>query len=374
MLFKNACTCIKTNGFISKYFSISRSCRQGCPIAPLLYILQAEPMACAIREDNQIKGINLPGNVEGEMVETKLCMFADDTQLFNKNDESVKKSFEILETYEKASGSRVNYKKTKGLRIGISKHRKSKFTKIDWIKGSVKTLGIMHGYNIQDEEIWKSIIEKIKNCIQVWKTRNLTYTGKSLIVKNLLLSLCGYEAEMRGIPEKFEKEICSLIWEFIWGGKTDLVERLVCYLPTDLGGLGMINLKSFFESKQIKLIYRIIHEPLQSWNAIGKYWLRKLDNVFNDNFFSCRCTDINARHLNKLPVFYRKALIAWSKFYGKLQSTSTANEILKQRLFCNKNITFQNKPLMFTSFLNQYRTYGILRPRVLKTVLTYITY
>jgi hypothetical protein len=32
-------------------------------------------------------------------------MFADDTQLFNKNDESVKKSFDILTINEKASYS-----------------------------------------------------------------------------------------------------------------------------------------------------------------------------------------------------------------------------------------------------------------------------
>jgi hypothetical protein len=36
-------------------------------------------------------------------------MFADDTQLFNKNDESVKKSFDILIIYEKTPGSKVNY-------------------------------------------------------------------------------------------------------------------------------------------------------------------------------------------------------------------------------------------------------------------------
>jgi hypothetical protein len=34
MLVKNATTSIKTNGFVSKLFSISRSCRQGCPVAP----------------------------------------------------------------------------------------------------------------------------------------------------------------------------------------------------------------------------------------------------------------------------------------------------------------------------------------------------
>jgi hypothetical protein len=83
------------------YVFFSRSCRQGYPIAPLVYILQAEPVACAIRGDSEIQGIKLPGGKDGEYIETKLFMFADDTQLFNKNDESVKKSFDILTIYEK---------------------------------------------------------------------------------------------------------------------------------------------------------------------------------------------------------------------------------------------------------------------------------
>jgi hypothetical protein len=46
-------------------------------------------------------------------------------------------------------------------------------------KPLVLTLGIHHGYNIQNDEIWKSIIDKMKNCVHVWKSRNLTYTGMS---------------------------------------------------------------------------------------------------------------------------------------------------------------------------------------------------
>ena len=60
-----------------------------------------------------------------------------------------------------------------------------KFTKIVWTKDSVKTLGIHHGYNIQNDEIWESIIDQMKNCVHVWKSRNLTYTGKTLIVKKI---------------------------------------------------------------------------------------------------------------------------------------------------------------------------------------------
>ena len=81
MLFKNAKTCNKTNGFISKLFSLSPSARQGCPDAPIHYILQAEPMACAIRGTDEIKGIAMPRSEN--VLESKICMFADDTQVFS---------------------------------------------------------------------------------------------------------------------------------------------------------------------------------------------------------------------------------------------------------------------------------------------------
>ena len=63
------------------------------------------------------------------------------TQLFNKDERSVEKSFDILSKYEKASGSRINYNKTKAISIGTARHRKPKFNKISWIKENVKTLG-----------------------------------------------------------------------------------------------------------------------------------------------------------------------------------------------------------------------------------------
>jgi hypothetical protein len=64
-------------------------------------------VTCTIRGDSEIQGVKLLGEKYGEDIETKLCMFADDPQLFNKNDESVKTSFDILTIYEKASCSKV---------------------------------------------------------------------------------------------------------------------------------------------------------------------------------------------------------------------------------------------------------------------------
>ena len=82
MLFKNAKTCIKTHGFISKFFSLTRSARQGCLVALVLYILQAEPMACAIKGTDEIKRIQM--SESGNVLESKICMITDDAQLLIK--------------------------------------------------------------------------------------------------------------------------------------------------------------------------------------------------------------------------------------------------------------------------------------------------
>ena len=180
----------------------------------------------------------------------------------------------------------------------------------------------------------------------------MTYTGKTLIVKNLLISLCGYEIEMRGIPEKYVKEITTLVWGFIWGGGINQIDRKVCCLGVENGGMGMINIQEFIDSKRIKLLYRILHEPLESWNAIGKYWLRKLDIKFNEKYFVCKCSNVSTLNLNMLPIFYKICIQSWSKLQELIQlCNNDIDSILKTRIFCNSSITFKNKPLVFTSFL-----------------------
>jgi hypothetical protein len=52
--------------------AISRSARQGCPAAPILYIIQAEPMACAIRNTPEIHGIKQDFLVKDERNKTQV--------------------------------------------------------------------------------------------------------------------------------------------------------------------------------------------------------------------------------------------------------------------------------------------------------------
>ena len=60
-------------------FPIRSGTRQGCPLSPLLFNLVLQVLATAIREDKEIKGIQIGKE------EVKLSVCADDTMLYKEN-------------------------------------------------------------------------------------------------------------------------------------------------------------------------------------------------------------------------------------------------------------------------------------------------
>ena len=63
------------------------------------------------------------------------------------------------------------------------------------------------------------------------------------------------------------------------------MKRDVCCLDIEKGGMSMVNIYSYIDSRRKKIVYRIINEPIESWNAIGNYWLSRLDLKFMETFF-----------------------------------------------------------------------------------------
>ena len=101
----------------STQFQINRGCRQGDPISPYLFILCAETLACKIREDSEIKGINILGK------EYRVSQFADDTSfLLNGDKKSFEKVFTILDSFYNVSGLKLNYDKTVNVWLGCKRN------------------------------------------------------------------------------------------------------------------------------------------------------------------------------------------------------------------------------------------------------------
>ncbi|WAR24788.1 YTX2-like protein [Mya arenaria] len=91
--------------WLNIFFPISRSIKQGCPVAPYLYIIQAEPIACRIRNNININDISMP-DYNDKIQHAKVNQYVDDTQLFAKNESSLVYICQDLSLCEKVWKSR----------------------------------------------------------------------------------------------------------------------------------------------------------------------------------------------------------------------------------------------------------------------------
>ena len=79
-----------------KAFPLKPRTRQGCPLSPLLFNIVLEVLPTAIREEKEIKGIQI-----GK--EAKLSLFADDMILYIENP---------INDYSKVAGYKINTQKS----------------------------------------------------------------------------------------------------------------------------------------------------------------------------------------------------------------------------------------------------------------------
>ena len=89
-----------------KAFPLKSRKRQGCPFSPLLLNLILKVLAIAIREEKQIKGIQIEKEIE-------LSLFADDMILCTENSKDVTTKFlELINEYSKVAGYKINTQKS----------------------------------------------------------------------------------------------------------------------------------------------------------------------------------------------------------------------------------------------------------------------
>ena len=173
---------------MSEFFNLKRGCRQGDPISPYIFILCAEILGQMIRKDKTIKGIKINGE------EFKLSQYADDTQLFlDGNEDSLKQSLVMLNTYYKMSGLKINVEKTRAIWIGSLSNSMRQICKnynLDWSQGPFKILGVIFTTEVFD--IWDVNINdtftRVENVLKQWSKRKLTLLGRITIIKSLALA------------------------------------------------------------------------------------------------------------------------------------------------------------------------------------------
>ena len=93
------------NGEKLKAFPLKSGTRQGCPLSPLLFNIVLEVLTMAIREEKEIKGIQIGSE------EVKLSLFADDMILYVENPKDSTR-LELINKFNKVTGYNVNTQKS----------------------------------------------------------------------------------------------------------------------------------------------------------------------------------------------------------------------------------------------------------------------
>ena len=96
------------NGQKLRAFLLRSGTRQGCPLSPLLFNMVLEVLATAIRQEKEIKGIQIGKE------EMKLSLFAEDMIVYMENPiDSTKKLHDLINAFGKTAGYKVNTQKSK---------------------------------------------------------------------------------------------------------------------------------------------------------------------------------------------------------------------------------------------------------------------
>jgi len=111
MLFYNgASSMVKVNGFLSEAIPIRSGVRQGDSLSPILFILVIEILAIMLRNNKDFKGIGKAAWV----IWIKILLYADDVAIPFSSVEDLNQIKETIVLYCKASGAKVNHKKSQG--------------------------------------------------------------------------------------------------------------------------------------------------------------------------------------------------------------------------------------------------------------------
>lgn len=102
------------NGFISAPALFEAGVRQGCPLAPLLYLFIAQALLSFLRS----RGIGLANLLPGVALTTTTGTYADDAQVLLETPSQIPAFLSAMDTFAAATGQHLNHSKTHLLPIG----------------------------------------------------------------------------------------------------------------------------------------------------------------------------------------------------------------------------------------------------------------
>ena len=333
---------VTTNGMISQRFILHRGTRQGCPLSPSLFTIFIEPLAAAIRQNTNIKGIQTSKSHH------KISLYADDILLYMQNPQpSLLETFKLIDSFSKISDYSINWNKSSILPLHHTKWDVAAHTSlIPLCTGHITYLGInvssklseLFGLN------FTPLLKTIDDDLHRWMNLPLSIIGRIATIKMTILPKINYLFSM--IPSQpthtWFKSLDSTITKFYWKNKTPRIKLTTLQKSKLQGGLEAPHFQHYFLSNQLQYIYKWTH-PHHSDST----WLDIEQALCKDVQISD--TPFLSQAIKHHPCFnaitIASALTAWWKFHKITHSTLAQSNFTP--IWNNPDFTSNKKPLNF---------------------------
>ncbi|GBG85665.1 hypothetical protein CBR_g40397 [Chara braunii] len=329
------------NGHLSEPFPLTRSLRQGCPLAPLIFVLQLEVLLNKIRSLPIIRGLQLhTGN------ECKVKVLADDLFAVCENSEPALTAMNsVLCEYSTLSEASVNWCKSTYLLPAQFE------LKVEWgmkrvAKGEEERfLGMLISLQIEASSQGLLLQQRIAARLRIWGSAwHLSLIGRALVANAALFSILWFVTTVIELADGMARAIRKLVARFLWKPRAQSTESFISKValdtlsfPREKGGLGLV------EPTRKNQAQLLIWVKKAAGLGESEHWVALAERILMGEWKLSRPKDVWACFF--MPSFRKKRLCsgfwepirrAWKRMSPNSQSTpTTKEEVLNQLLFEN---------------------------------------
>ncbi|MCO5612219.1 hypothetical protein L7F22_066482 [Adiantum nelumboides] len=219
----SASSSITIGGHVGRTFQLSRSVRQGCPLAPYLFLFVAETMSDFIRAQQPIlRGLLMSVANEPDLIDQE---YADDTLLFLHYSPDV---------------------------LGMIRY------------------ALEVGQDVTPEQQFSPVMQSMRRKLCYWSSQHLSLASRALVANQVLLASAWYVAFMLNIARRGHAAVETVDQELpIRGFSTRARARWsTVIMPTSQGGLGIIDPQMESRALLTKLIVRGLFPGHEPWKML----------------------------------------------------------------------------------------------------------